>query len=106
MDADARIVAALTETAPATGASAAVQGAWTRLQSKLAEYEECVATSRSGEGLSLSMSIEAAAKQVVEYHQAYVTLRDKAAAATGTNARLLLAPRAFCVDHSLVQMPA
>lgn len=105
MDADSRIVAALTETAPAEGAAATVQAAWTRLQAKLAEYDECVASNRSAEGLNLSMSVEAAAKQVVEYHLAYTALRSAAVAATGTDPRLLAQPRAFNVDHSFVPMP-
>lgn len=105
MDADARIVAALTETAPVVGASAAVQAAWTRLQAKLGEYDECVASSRSAEGLNLSMSVEAAAKQVIEYHAAYVSQRGQAVAAPGTDPRLLAPPRAFNVDHSFVPMP-
>lgn len=99
---DERIVAALAEPEPPDGAPAAAVAMYTKMTNKLAEYDECVAGSRSAEGLSLSMSIEAAAKQVAEYHAAYRRLLSPAAA--GTNPDLLRAARGHCVDFSYGQL--
>jgi hypothetical protein len=101
---DERIVAALAEPPTPAGASPAVVAMRTKLDNKLLEYDECVATSRSAEGLNLSMSIEAAAKQVAEYHAAYRRLLAAAAVAEGTNPALLADRRGYCVDFSNGQL--
>lgn len=99
---DERIVAALAEPEPPEGASAAAVAMYAKMTNKLAEYDECVAGSRSAEGLSLSMSIDAAAKQVGEYHAAYRRLLSPAKA--GTNPDLLRRPAGWCVDWSNGQL--
>lgn len=101
---DERIIAALAEPEPAESASAAVQALWTKLQNKLAEYDECVATSRSAQDLNLSMSIDAAAEEVANYHLAYRRLVDQSAVAAGTNPALLAGRRGYTVDFSNGQL--
>lgn len=99
---DERIVAALAEPPPPAGASAAAVTMYDNLLAKLAEYDECVAGSRAAEGLTLSMSIDAAARQVAEYHAAYRRLLSTAA--PGTNPDLLRSARGHCVDFSYGQL--
>lgn len=97
---DERIVAALAESPPPDTASDRTRCLWEKLTDKLAEYDECVAAHRSGEGLTLSMSKEACAAQVAEYHAAYLRLLRQDTVAPGTNPALLAPPRGFCVDYS------
>ncbi len=101
---DERIVAALAEPAPPDGSSDAVVAMYTKLANKLAEYDECVAGNRSAEGLSLSMSIQAATEQVANYHAAYRRLLAQSGVAAGTNPALLAGQRGHCVDFSNGQL--
>jgi len=80
--------------------AAAITAAYAFFVAKRAEYRECVAISRSAEGLSLSMSADVAAKQLIEEHQAYRRLLDASTAAEGTPSQLLAGPRGFTVDFS------
>lgn len=101
---DERIIAALAEPPPPDGAAAAVQAMYEKLTAKLAEYDECVAGTRSAEGLSLSMSIQAAAEQVANYHAAYRRLLDKEKLPDGAKSHLLKSQMGHCVDFSNGQL--
>lgn len=101
---DERIIAALTEPPPPDGAPGPVVAMYDKLIAKLAEYDECVAGTRSAEGLSLSMSIQAAAEQVANYHAAYRRLLDKQPLAEGAKPHLLKPQMGHCVDFSNGQL--
>lgn len=101
---DERIVAALAEPPPPDGATAAVVAMYDKLTAKLAEYDECVAGSRAAEGLTLSMSIDAAARQVAEYHAAYLRLLAKDTLPAGAKSHLLKGQMGHCIDWSSGQL--
>lgn len=101
---DERIVNALAEPPPPDTASAAVQEQWTQLLEARLQYRECVATSRSAEGLNLSMSPEFAGNLLVVEHRAYRRLLEVSSVAAGTNPALLAKQRGHTVDWSQGQL--